>query len=219
MGNNMTGSSIGLTGRPFTARAGTRKLVLFLILALAVPLAGCGSSSDNGGGTPTPTGPDAGCSTERPRRVYPTTPVEAERQYLDDMVACMNGQTGAVSLTNKSDLVWAFHDSVQASSVTSQSQDIAITEFHLISRNMYQYAFMAPGEEVDIGGSTASLEWAIHPELSAAWTANDFLLEQLKKKGDAAFRLAVTGKSASRQAVWDCTKAVYDVGAKTPEII
>ena len=176
-------------------------------------------SGGSGGSAPTARGPDAGCSLKWQRRVLPTTTVYEELQYLDDIVVCVNEATGSMSITNNSDMVWAFHDSAPATEIRPQVQDAAIFEFHTLAKTVYPYGFMAPKEQVSVDGGSTTVEWAIHPELSAAWTANGFLLKQISKKGSDALRAAMAGDSATRRAIWDCTTAVFNVGAAVPKII
>jgi hypothetical protein len=127
-----------------------------------------------------------------------------------------------MTLTNKSDQVWAFYDSSPTpTTITPVEQKVEVEEFHLVasSLNLYPYPFMAPGEQVSSTSGAGTLALAIHPELSAAWVANEFLLGELKKRGEAALKSALTGNSATRNAVWTCTKAVYNAGFKVPEAI
>ncbi len=219
----MIGTSYELCRQWFVAHPLVRalpSLALILAMAMVVPLAACSSPSPNKSPTPaTSPAPDGGCSADWPRRLDPRTTVVAERQYLKDIVACGNEETGGLSLTNNSDLIWGFYDPSAASSIQPLTQSGAVAEFHVLAHSMYPYAFMAPSETVSVQGGVDKLEWAIHPELSAAWTTNDFLLKQLRKKSEAAAKLAFTEKSASRKMMWDCTKAVYEIGAAAPGII
>jgi hypothetical protein len=213
----MIGTSYELSRRWFGAHPlvrVVRALAFVLAMAIVVPLAACSSSSPN-----EPPAPDGGCSAEWPRRLDPRTTSAAGRQYLKDIVACGNEETGGLSLTNNSDLIWGFYDPSAASSIQPLTQSGAVAEFHVLAHSLYPYAFMAPSETVSVQGGVDNLEWAIHPELSAAWTTNDFLLKQLGKKSEAAAKLAFTENSASRKMMWDCTKAVYEIGVAAPRII
>lgn len=56
---------------------------------------------------------------------------------------------------------------------------------------------MTPGQQVSATNGIQTLSWVIHPELSAPWVADEFLLDELKKRGEAALMSAFTGKSAT----------------------
>lgn len=225
---------------------GISLLLALVLLALTACIGGGGNGGSGGGGgggritypaDPTSSEPgsgtlitprtetpastaDEGCSAQWPR-VFPLrTEDESLSQYLDDIKACWNPQTGSVTLTNNSDQVWVFRHSAGAPlTITPVAQKVEAEEFHLLAASLYQYAFMTPGEQVSYANDTGTLSWAIHPELSAAWIANEFLLDELKKRGEAALKAAYTRDSASRNAVWTCTRAVYNVGIKVPEAI
>jgi hypothetical protein len=123
-----------------------------------------------------------------------------------------------MSIANNSNQVWAFRGS-SGTTVTPLSQPGFVGEFHILAADRYAHAFMAPGETVAVTGGTGTLQWAIHPDLSAAWTFHDFALRKFDEAGETLVKRAVTGKSALRKAVWTCSKAVYDVGAQVPGII
>jgi len=224
------------TGR---TRLITRLAALILALTLlAASLAACddGGNTDGGGGGSTvapggssttgqadgtpvaaPQVPDTGCTTEWPRRVQPTTTVAAELKYLAEIVACVNERTGGVTLTNTSSMVWGFSDSSTATEIQGVAWSGGVAAFHAMFPN--ESAFMAPGETVRVVGGVATLEWAIHPDLSSAWLTYDFLMKQAAKKGQAIAKEWLTAGSATNKVAWECTKAVFDVGIQTPKII
>ncbi|MHA7268728.1 hypothetical protein ACX80Q_02985 [Arthrobacter sp. HLT1-20] len=116
-----------------------------------------------------------------------------------------------MSLTNNSDMVWAIY-SESTAKVDTVSPAPTVTEFHTITDSLTPDRFMVPKETISINAARQVVEWAIHPEFSAAWTANAFLLKQITKTGESALKKALTGTSAVRRAVWACTKGVYDAG-------
>ncbi|MDD0857205.1 hypothetical protein NHF46_04200 [Arthrobacter alpinus] len=156
--------------------------------------------------------PEAGCTLEFPIRLTIKTNNVEEIPYLDQIFVCSDEASGTIKLTNYSDQVWAFSNSSSTTWITSATQSLAIGAFHSGFKNEYDGPFMVPGESVSAATGTDTLEWAIHPALSVAWTAQEFLLDTVKEKGTEALRTAMTEGSASRQAVWDCTVAVYDAG-------
>ncbi|MDE8670571.1 hypothetical protein PY310_18485 [Pseudarthrobacter sp. H3Y2-7] len=196
------------------------------VLILALQLGACsgepGSSGGSGGSgatVPPAVVPDIGCTPNWPRRDSPRAQTSEELKYVDLIVACVNDSTGSVSLTNKSDMVWAFY-SDSAVNVSQEAAELKVKEFHaLASAGMYAYTFMAPSETISVDSPPASFEWVIHPDLSLAWMTNDFVLKQVGKKTPSALRSALTSGSAVRQAVWDCTKAVYDLALQVPRVL
>lgn len=162
---------------------------------------------------------DTGCTPRWPRRESPHPQTAEELKYVDLIVACVNDSAGSVSLTNKSDMVWAFY-SDSAVNTSQEEAELKVKEFHaLASAGMYSYSFMAPTETISVDSPPASFEWVIYPDLSVAWMTNDFVLKQVVKKATSALRSAVTSGSAVRQAVWDCTKAVYDLAVNVPKVL
>lgn len=171
-----------------------------------------------GATTPAAVVPDTGCTPKWPRREHPVAQTAEELKYVGLIVACVNDSTGSVSLTNKSDMVWAFYSDPPVNP-SSQEPQQKVQEFHaLASVSMYSYSFMAPTETISVDSPPASFQWVVHPDLSLAWMANEFVLKQVVKKTTSALRSAVTSGSAVRQAVWDCTKAVYDIAVKVPKV-
>ncbi|MCX8453707.1 hypothetical protein [Paenarthrobacter ureafaciens] len=221
-----------------------RLVAVFFTLALAAQLTSCGTTSGGGGPAPSappsesleisspptkePSGgstsapsraaPESGCTATHPYRAETTTTIPAEVEYLDDIVACVSEDEASVSLTNNSDMVWAIFSTRQAN-VRSIARNPTVVEFHLLADKLYPYGFMAPKETISVDAGPESLDWFVHPELTAAWTTNAFLLKQIAKKGEAALQRALTGASKARQAVWACTKGVYDVGTAVPKLI
>lgn len=170
---------------------------------------------DRDAAPPTAHGPDVGCTLKWPRRATTQTSNVQENKYLDKIVACVSEDAQSMSLTNNSDVVWALYS---PGSAHTEKDDAYVVEFHTLAASFYPYGFMAPNETVSLDAGPESVEWIIEPDLTTTWNANAFLLKQLTKKGLDALRTALTGKSAARQAVWDCTKGVYDVAHAVPKL-
>jgi hypothetical protein len=163
--------------------------------------------------------PQVGCTPKWPRRQRPVANAPEEVEYLDLIVACVNDSTGSVSLTNKSNMVWVFQADSPVS-IYQEEADLKVKEFHALAlAGMYSLGFMAPTETIYVNSPPDSFEWVIHPDLSLAWMTNELVLKQVIKKTTAALKSAFTSGSAVRKAVWDCTKAVYDVAVKVPQIL
>ncbi|BCW78871.1 hypothetical protein [Arthrobacter sp. NicSoilC5] len=164
--------------------------------------------------------PDTGCDAKWPRRVRPNAQTAGELKYVDLIIACVNDSTGSLSLTNNSDMVWVF----QSTPPVTLSQEKAapeVTAFHemAVATRLYAYSFMAPTETISVSSPPSTFEWVINPDLSLAWTLQSFALKQVEKKAVAAARTYLTSGSPVRQAIWDCSKAVYDASMKVPKVL
>ena len=192
-------------------RSTARALALTLLLALPA----CSPTVPPNA----PPQPDAGCTVDLPRRetLESTDPVET--LYLAAIIVCSNETTGALSLSNNSEMVWAFTASFPANRIEADLRNAEITQFHNNFPSTYRNAYMAPGERVAVIGGSDALAWAIDPELSLAWTANSYLMAQFKAKGLAAVETAMTDGSPTHKAVWDCTVAVYDAGTEAGSLV
>ncbi|WP_307427615.1 hypothetical protein [Pseudarthrobacter defluvii] len=105
-------------------------------------------------------------------------------------------------------------------SIYQEDADFKVKEFHALTQaGMDSRGFMAPAETIYVDSPPASFGWVINPDLSLAWMTNEFVIKQVVKKTTAALKSAYTSGSAVRKAVWDCTKAVYDVALKVPQIL
>lgn len=210
-------SSSDRSGPVSTARSGRtlRGLALALGLTLILPFAACSTPVP----TTLPQQPDAGCTFGLPIREPLETTDKVEAKYLEDIIVCSNQTTGAVSLTNNSEMVWGFAESFPTERLKTGTRSAEVAQFHNAIQSVYSSAFMAPGESITVIGGGESLAWAIHPELSLAWTANTYVMEQFQAKSLAAVRTAMTDGSPTHKVVWDCTVAVFDAGAGAEELL
>lgn len=207
-----TMASLDRSGPVSTARPGgyLRGVALAMGLAVLLPLAAC---SPPVASTPTQQ-PDAGCTFGLPVRQPPEAIDKVETKYLEEIIVCSNKTTGAMSLTNNSEMVWGFTDSFPVERLKTGTRSAEIAQFHNNIQPIYSNAFMTPGESLTVIGGAGALAWAIHPELSLAWTANAYVMGQFQAKSQAAVRTAMTEGSPTHKVVWDCTVAVFNAGAE-----
>ena len=185
-----------------------------LIVIVVLALTACGTSAP----TALPPSPDAGCTAERPVRIQPVTAVPSEMPYLTQIVACANAATGDTTLTNRSQLVWAFSPFDPPISAMVQGNEVRAFHASAAEFGPSLPAFMVPGETVGLGPNASSFEWAIHPALSSAWLAFGAILGKVKAYGPERLRTAFAAGSKTRAAIWTCTAAVFKAGDLTTKI-
>ena len=160
-----------------------------------------------------PGSPDPGCQLLWPRRQFPVPESDAERPYLDQIVACAGGAT--LRITNNSKMVWAFY-SPDKTTVTPVAPTDTMVLFHQVAfeKKLHLSAFMVPGETVSVPiGAAESLSWLLDPFLSLAWTGGAWLEQGTAKAAKAGTKYLFARGSPGRKAVWDCTEAVYKAAA------
>ncbi len=188
-----------------------RSAAVTVALTLLLPLAACSSSQR-------PSPPlalhDPGCTVGFPHRETVETSDPGEVKYLNYIAVCSNETSGTISLQNYSEMVWAFSDSFPAPLITADKRSPEVALFHTTFPSYYSTTYMVPGEIVTVNGADQSLSWAIHPDLSVAWTGSSFILKKFNEYGMDALDEIMAEGSPTHQAFWDCTHALYDTGAQ-----
>ncbi|GAA5035617.1 hypothetical protein ACFQRL_01020 [Microbacterium fluvii] len=190
----------------FDARRAVRAL-----LGMVVVAALCAACSDDGGGGGGGSGPDAGCPAEWPSQSN-LAGSGPEAEYLDDLRVCVDPDDPTSAwLSNESGVVWNF----QTADLSAAAELYGDTDESSIFREGVQqfmpgirYYFMAPGESTVFGADTAdgtrSIRWFIDSDLTAAWLAQEVVVDKLETLEQSAVTTVLGAGSAARRAVLSC---------------
>jgi hypothetical protein len=189
----------------------------FVLAALAFS---CDSDGDGGGVSPPgPTvapGPsvDQGCTESFPRRLTVTTDNQAEIPYLDQVPACTAPGQAETLLVNESDAVWLITTTTAGATYDPVSSSLRARSFLAIA-NQYATAILSPESSVLVHADPASVEWTLHPGLSAMWLGHDWLADTVERVSQAQLTSMLSGNSTRRRALIECSLTAYQVAGET----
>ena len=198
---------------------------VLLLLGFSV-LAACDSADDDQGGD-YPVGGDLGgvggergarpatswtfdetqCPSRYPIPLTVSTTVDAERDYVQNVVACTSDeQYGPVWLHNVGKEIWVFDSD-------AESEFIAFTdESDVFAESLGNPDILVPEDELVIQAPPRRVSWTLNKVYTIAWETQSEGIEQLKDYGQDAVFLALKRKgSLARAALSACTVTAYRV--------
>jgi len=191
----------------------TVRALAIVVVALAAVAVGCSSSklppgpSTTGDLTPPP------CPGAFPISLTVTGRAPGELPYLKQVAACTRAKQDAVVLVNDSPVAWTV--SANGRDVVQLTDDLEATSYRTAVVPPWPSTVLAPNTSVRVDAPPASIEWALSPELTAAWLVHDRLAEQVKIYGIAQYdELLMVNPSLRRQAMVTCSIAAYDAAGK-----
>ncbi len=209
---------------------------------LMVVLAGCGDAGDGkevaGGGVPSfsyapdgssPTAsegptippdyqvPDSACPPAFGFGLTISTDVEAEIEYLDDIVACSNATGTATYLRNGSDAVWTLHNLGRVDGTVQPLNRGAIAQsFHDAVQS--PQPLMSPQDVLTIDLPPESIRWDIDLPLSIGWEGHQLVVEKIRLAGEAAVIAALRRTSRAGAALVACTVGLAEYAKNVEDL-
>lgn len=137
-------------------------------------------------------------------RQMPTAESPDEVPYLDKILVCVEGSTGAVVVKNNSNMVWSFIDAVQGDVWYEQWSEKSGAFYEMFTElNLSTSPILVPGDQVRLLADRAT-RWVIDGRASVLWAGMGELYSVVAAAQIGAIKAAVTKGSLTRKALWTC---------------